>query len=53
MHTKFLSENLKGKDHEEDLSIGEKMLEGILEKLDRKMLIGCIWLRIGTSGGFL
>jgi len=41
MHTKFWSENQKGRDHWEDLS------------MDRRVWIGCIWLRIGTSGGLL
>jgi hypothetical protein len=33
MHTKFWSENLKERDHEEDLGVGRKIiLEYILEK---------------------
>jgi hypothetical protein len=32
MHTKFLSENLKGKDHLEDLGVDDRILECSLEK---------------------
>jgi hypothetical protein len=39
MHTTFWLENLKGRDHMEDLGIDEKMETGF------------IWLRTGTSGG--
>jgi hypothetical protein len=53
MCTKFWSENLKGRDHSEDLGIGERILGHILEKYDGKMWIGFIWLRTGTSGGLL
>jgi len=49
-NTKFLSENLKGRDHSEDLGTDEKMIsELILGKLGGKVWTGCIWLRIGTS----
>jgi hypothetical protein len=35
-----------------DLDInGRILLEGILEKQDGKVWIGCIWLRIGINGG--
>jgi hypothetical protein len=52
MHTRFLLENLKGKDHSEDIGIdGKVILEWILGKYGRKMWTGFIWLRIGTSGG--
>jgi hypothetical protein len=34
-----------------DLGIdGKIILEWILGKLDGKVLTGCIWLRMGTSG---
>jgi hypothetical protein len=53
-NTKFLSENLKGRDHSEDLGTDEKMIsELILGKLGGKVWTGCIWLRIGTSGRLL
>jgi len=51
MHTIFWSENLKGRDHLEDLGVDGKILEWILEKKGGKVLIGCIWLRRGTNGG--
>jgi hypothetical protein len=52
MYIKFWSENLKGSDHSEDLGVdGKIILEWILGKLGGKMWTGCIWLRIGTSGG--
>jgi hypothetical protein len=55
MHTILWLENLKGRDHLEDLDVGGKIiLEWILGKFGRKMWwTGYIWLRIGTSGGIL
>jgi hypothetical protein len=46
MHTKFWSENLKGKDQTEDLGVDGR-------KFGEKVWNGCIWLRIGTSGELL
>jgi hypothetical protein len=44
-------ENLKGRDHSEDMGIdGKIILEWILEKCGGKLWLGFIWLRIGTSG---
>jgi hypothetical protein len=52
--TKFRSENLKGKDHSEDLDIDGKIIsEWILGKYGGMVWTGFIWLRIGTSGGIL
>jgi hypothetical protein len=48
IHTKLWSENLKIRDHLEDLGI-----DGILEKMGGKIMIEFIWLRIGTTGGLL
>jgi hypothetical protein len=54
MHTKFLEENLKGRDHFKALAIdGMIILEHILGKWSGKLQTGCIWLRVGTSGRFL
>jgi hypothetical protein len=54
MHTKFWSKNLKGRDYSEELdSDGKIILEWILGKYDWKVWTEFIWLRIGTSGGFL
>jgi hypothetical protein len=48
----FWSENLKGRDHSEDLGVdGRVIFEWILGKSSGKMWTGFIWLRIGTSGG--
>jgi len=48
------SENLKVRDHSEDLSIdGNIMLECILGKQGGKVWTGSIWLKIGASGGLL
>jgi hypothetical protein len=53
-HTRFCSEHLDQRDHMEDLRIDGKItLEYILGKECGKAWIGCIWLRIGTSGGLL
>jgi hypothetical protein len=50
----ILVEDLKGRDHLEDLSVeGRIILQWTLEKQGRKMWTGCIWLRIWTSGGLL
>jgi len=52
MHAKFWSENLKGRDHLED--IGRKIiLEWIVGKQGGKVWTGSIWLRVGTSVKFL
>jgi hypothetical protein len=54
MHTIFWLENLKGRDHSEDLSIeGRIILEQIVGKYGRKVWKGCIWLITGTSGGLM
>jgi hypothetical protein len=54
MCTKFWSDNLKGRRHSEDLGVdGEMIFEGILGKQGGKVWTGIIWLRIGSSGGFL
>jgi hypothetical protein len=54
MNTISLSENLKGRDQAEDLGVyGRIILKYILEKWCGKLWIGCIWLRIETSGGIL
>jgi len=38
----------------EDLGVDTRIiLERILEKLDRKLWTGCIWLKIGSSDGLL
>jgi hypothetical protein len=47
-------ENLKGRDHSEDLAVEGKIILGcILGKSGGKMWTGYLWLRIGTSGGTL
>jgi hypothetical protein len=52
MRTKFWSENLKGRVHSVNLGVdGKIILERILGKRGEKVCIGCIWLRIGSSGG--
>jgi hypothetical protein len=48
------SEHVKEGNKLEDLGVdGKIILEWILEKQGGKVWIGCIWLRIGTSGGLL
>jgi hypothetical protein len=47
-------ENLKGRDHSEDLGVDGKItLEWILGKYSGKVWTGFIWLSIGTSGKLL
>jgi hypothetical protein len=54
MHTKFWSQNLKGRDHVEDLDVdGRIILQCILGTYDGKVWTGFIWLRVGTGGGLL
>jgi len=49
----FLLENLKGRDHSEDLDIDGKILKWMLGKWCEKVWAGYIWLSITTSGGIL
>jgi hypothetical protein len=53
MHTQFWSENLKGRDHLEELQDVDRkiILERILGKSGGKEWTGFIWLRIVASGG--
>jgi hypothetical protein len=54
MHTIFWLEDLKGRDHSEDLGVdGMIILEWMLEKRGGKLWIGFVWLRTGTSDGLL
>jgi hypothetical protein len=48
-----VSENVKERDYSEDLDVDENILEWILEKQGGNVWVGRIWLRTGTSGGFL
>jgi hypothetical protein len=45
------SENLKGRDHAEDLRVDGRIFEWIIRKQRGKVWITFIWLRIGASGG--
>jgi hypothetical protein len=48
--TKFWSENLKGRDHSEDLCTDEKIiLEWILGKWGGKVWTEYMWLRVGVQ----
>jgi hypothetical protein len=49
---KFWSENLKGRDHLEDLGVSERLiLQRFVEKLVRMVWAESIWLMIVTNGG--
>jgi hypothetical protein len=49
-----LLQNLKGRDHLEDLGVdGKTTLQWILEEQDRKVWNGFIYLRKGSSGRLL
>jgi hypothetical protein len=51
LHTKLWSENLKGREHSENLDIdGRVISEWILGKQSGKLQIKFVWLRIGISG---
>jgi hypothetical protein len=54
MHTIFWLENLKGRDHLEDLAVGRKIiLYRILGKYGGRVWTGFILLRVGTIDGLL
>jgi hypothetical protein len=54
MYTTFSSENLKGRDHAEDLGVdGKIIIEWIFGEYNGKLWPGFMWLRIGTSGRLL
>jgi hypothetical protein len=54
MHIGYWWESQKERDHWEDQDVGGlTILKWILEGDDGMEWIGLIWLRIGTSGGFL
>jgi hypothetical protein len=54
MHTVFWLENLKGRDHSEDIEVdGRIILEWILGKKGGNAWTEFIWLRIGFGGGLL
>jgi hypothetical protein len=54
MHTCYLWESQKERDHYEDQNIGGWIiLRWILEIYDGVVWTGLIWLRIGSSGGLL
>jgi hypothetical protein len=51
---KFGSENLKGRNHSEDMSTdGRIILKCVLKKKPQRVWTGFIWLRIGSSDGLL
>jgi hypothetical protein len=50
----FLTKDLRGKDHSEDLGVdGKVILEWIIGKLSGMRWTACIYFRIRTSGGIL
>jgi hypothetical protein len=44
---------MKGRDHSDDIEDEKIILKWIEGKQDGKLRTGCIWLSIGTGGGFL
>jgi hypothetical protein len=54
MHITFKLKNLKERDHSEGVGVDERIiLEGILGKCGGNVLVGFIWLSIGTSSRLL
>jgi len=54
MRTMFWLENLKRRDHLEDLGVdGKVILEWILGKYGGKVWTGFVWFNAGTSDGLL
>jgi len=54
MHTVFWLENLKGRDHSEDLGVdGRVILEWISEKYGGKVWTGFMWFRIEANDWLL
>jgi hypothetical protein len=54
MHTKFWSENLKGRGHSDDLDEDRRIiLNWILRKESGNIWTGFVCPRLGTSGGLL
>jgi hypothetical protein len=54
MHIAYWWESQKKRDHYADQDVGGWIvLNWILERKDWVVLTGLIWLKIGTSGGFL
>jgi hypothetical protein len=51
---KFGSENVKGREHLEDLGVnGRKIFKSTLKVWDGNLGTGFVWLRIGINSGLL
>jgi hypothetical protein len=53
MGTNVWSENLKGRDHSEDIDTDGRIMHCILRKWDWKDWTGFVRFMIGTGGGLL
>jgi hypothetical protein len=53
MYRIFWLENLKRRDHTEDLGVDGEIILECLGNEDGRVWIGCIWLSTGTSGRLL
>jgi hypothetical protein len=53
MHRGFVGKKKKGRSNLKDVGVDGKIMKWILQKEDRRVWNGLIWLKTGTSGRLL